>query len=115
MDGIFYKPVFSRGRKIEKYRTLFESMAQGAFWQAANGTLLDINSSALEMFGIPKDEFLSRTSLSPAWKVIAEDDSQMPASQHPSMVALKTGKPVYDSIVKVYNPKENEWKGGDIR
>jgi PAS domain S-box-containing protein len=94
----------------EKFKGLFEGMVQGAFWQAADGTLLDVNQSALDVFGLTKDEFLGRTSMSPQWKVTKEDGVELSGSTHPSMVALKTGKPVKDFVAKVYNPKMGSFK-----
>lgn len=88
----------------EKYRTLFTHMEQGVFYQKANGELFDVNDKALEMFGLSREEFLSRTSSGADWNVIAEDGTPVPGDRHPSMIALKTGKPVYDKTVGVYNP-----------
>ncbi|WP_316368972.1 diguanylate cyclase [Candidatus Thiodiazotropha sp. CDECU1] len=88
-----------------KFRTLFENMAQGAFYQRADGVLLDINRAGLELFGITRDQFLGRTSMDPQWKVIREDGSEIPGEQHPSMQALRTGKPVKGTILGVFNPQ----------
>jgi PAS domain S-box-containing protein len=93
----------------EKYRALFENMAQGAFYQRADGKLIDVNPAALEMFGLSRNQFLKRTSLSPQWRVIREDGSKLPAKEHPSMTTLKTGKPVRNVILAVYNPVHKEY------
>jgi PAS domain S-box-containing protein len=97
----------------QKYRTLFESMAQGVFYQRNDGVLIDVNPAALEMFGMTRDQFLGRTSLDPCWKVIHEDGSDFPGGQHPSMVALKTGKKVRNVVAGVYNPDKEDyvWMG----
>jgi PAS domain S-box-containing protein len=87
------------------YLALFESMTQGAFLQRADGTLVDINAAALRLFGLSRDEFLKRTSLSLAWDVIHEDGSNWPGQDHPSMQALRTGKPVTGLVAGVLNPK----------
>ncbi|MFZ1377093.1 MAG: PAS domain S-box protein [Geothrix sp.] len=87
------------------YRTLFESMAQGAFRQRADGSLLDVNLAALELFGLSRDEFLGRTSLSPAWDVISEAGEPFTAEDHPSMKALRTGKPVLGQVLGVTNQR----------
>ena len=77
-----------------QYKTLFDGMAQGAFTQLADGALVDVNPAALEMFGLDRDQFFGRTSLSPGWKVINEDGTDLLPAQHPSMVALRTGLPI---------------------
>jgi PAS domain S-box-containing protein len=92
-----------------KYRTLFESMRQGVFYQLADGTLVDVNPSALKMFGLSREELLGRTSYSPAWDVIREDGSPLPAEEHPSMLALTRGVAVKNVILAVRNPKINRY------
>ena len=87
----------------EKFRTLYESMAHGVFYQRADGTLEDINPAGLEMFGITRDQFLGRSSYHPEWKVVDERYNQLDPEQHPSMVALRTGQEV-TKVVGVYNP-----------
>ena len=92
-----------------QYQTLFNSMAQGVFSQLADGSLVDVNPAALEMFGLDRDQFFGRTSFSPGWKVTNEDGSDLLPEQHPSMVALRTGLPVRNTIVGVYNPKNESF------
>lgn len=41
----------------KKFRTLFENMAQGVFFQNTDGKLVDFNQNALNMFGLTKDQF----------------------------------------------------------
>jgi PAS domain S-box-containing protein len=91
-----------------KYRILFEQMTQGAFRQRADGSLIDVNPAALRMFGLTRDEFLGRTSETPAWDVVREDGSPIPGPEHPSMVALNTGKPVSGVIAGVLQKKTQE-------
>lgn len=93
----------------EKFRTLFENMAQGAFYQQADGALIEANQSALEMFGVTEEQFLGRDSFDPAWKVISEDGFAPAPDKHPSMVALKTGKPVRNKVAAVFNPMKNSY------
>ncbi len=93
----------------KKYHTLFEHMAQGVFYQRADGTIFDVNPAALEMFGLREEQTLGRTSDSAEWKVIREDGSEIPSNQHPSMKALRTGKPIYNEIVGVFNPTKNDY------
>jgi PAS domain S-box-containing protein len=93
-----------------KFRTLFENMAQGAFYQRADGILTDVNPAALEIFGLTRNQFLEKTSCDPHWTMLGEDGSVLPPEQHPSMVALKTGKPVKDLVVAIYNGRTDSHK-----
>ncbi|MCE1203697.1 MAG: PAS domain S-box protein [Holophagaceae bacterium] len=87
------------------YRTLFESMAHGAFRQRADGSLIDVNEAALQLFGLSRNEFLGRTSMTPSWDVVREDGLPFPGEDHPSMKALRTGKPVLGEVLGVANPR----------
>ena len=93
----------------EKYKTLFNGMMQGAFFQGPDGSLLDVNPKALEIFGLTRKAFLHRNSHSPSWQVIREDGSCMTSHEHPSTVALKTGLPVLDVTVGVFNPRKKTY------
>ncbi len=90
-------------QKEEKYRTLFESMRQGVFYQRADGVLVDVNPSALEMFGLTREEFLGGTSYAPSWDVMREDGSPFLPEEHPSMLALATGMLVENVTLAVRN------------
>lgn len=93
----------------KKFRQLFENMAQGVFYQNKDGSLIDINPAALKMFGLTQEQFNSRDSYNPEWKVICEDGTVIPPEDHPSMVALRTGKPVIDNLLGIYNPSKKEY------
>ncbi|SLM30049.1 putative Histidine kinase [Desulfamplus magnetovallimortis] len=93
----------------KKYRGLFETMAQGVFYQGADGVLIDSNPAFHEMFGLTRDQFLGKSSIDPKWKMIYEDGSLIPQAEFPSTVALRTGKPVKDVIAGVYNPLKEEY------
>ncbi len=93
----------------EKYRMLFKNMAQGVFYQSADGKVVDFNQNALDMFGLNEDQFLGRTSFDPEWKVIHEDGSNFPGDQHPSMVALRTGKPVLNVTAGIFNTHRQDF------
>jgi len=94
----------------QKYRTLFENMSQGVFYQMADGAISDANEAALEMFGLTRDQFLGRTSFDPQWKITDEQGATLAPQQHPSMVALTSGKPCYNTTVAVYNPSQNHYR-----
>ncbi len=97
------------GQNEAKYRTLFESMAQGVFYQRADGALIDVNPAALEMFGLEREQFLGTTSYNPQWDVIREDGSLLMPELHPSMVALESGEPVRGVVLGVYNPRREDY------
>jgi PAS domain S-box-containing protein len=93
----------------EKHRTLFETMAQGAVYQNAEGHIISANPSAERLLGLRLAEMLGRTSMDPRWKAIHEDGSDFPGDTHPAMIALKTGKEILHVVMGVFHPGANEY------
>lgn len=88
----------------DKYKRLFETMAIGVVFQEADGKISSANPAAERILGISLEQMQGKTSIDPAWKTIREDGSTISGMEHPSMVALTTGAPVFDFIMGVYNP-----------
>jgi diguanylate cyclase (GGDEF)-like protein/PAS domain S-box-containing protein len=95
----------------KKYRQLYETMAQGVIYQAADGRIISANPVAEKILGITLDQMLGMSSFDPGWGTIREDGSELPGSDHPSMIALRTGKPYGPVILGVYQPmlKDHVW------
>lgn len=93
----------------EKYRVLFEDIAQGVFYRRADGVITDCNPATLEILGLNQEQVLGKTAESDSWQVIREDGSPLPDDQRPSMVALRTGKPVRNFVAGFFNPVKGEY------
>jgi len=91
-----------------KYRRLYETMAQGVVYQAADGKILSANPAAERILGLTLDQLMSRSSQDPGWKTIHEDGSELPGSEHPAMIALRTGKPYGPVVLGVFQPQLND-------
>ena len=89
----------------ERHRNLFESMMQGVVDQEASGRIIAANPSAEHILGLTVDQMMGITSMDPRWKSIREDFSEFPGNEHPSMVALSTGKPITGVVMGVFHPK----------
>jgi len=89
----------------EKYRILFQTMAQGVVYQSADGKIISANPAAERILGLTLDQMQGRTSIDPRWRAIHEDGSDFPGQTHPAMVALQTGREVRDVVMGVYNPR----------
>ncbi|MDD5495045.1 MAG: PAS domain S-box protein, partial [Dehalococcoidia bacterium] len=92
----------------EQFRLLFETMAQGVVYQDADGKIISANPAALRILGLTQDQIMGRTSYDPHWKAMHEDGSDFPGETHPSMVALKTGKPVKDVVMGIFDPMDSQ-------
>jgi PAS domain S-box-containing protein/putative nucleotidyltransferase with HDIG domain len=93
----------------ERHRALFETMEQGVVYQDASGKITAANPAAERILGLSLSQMQGRTSMHPGWKSIHEDGTDFPGEEHPSMVALRTGKPVKDVTMGVYNPIAEEY------
>lgn len=93
----------------EEFRRLFETMSQGVVYQDADGRIVSANPAAQAMLGLTLAELTQRTSLAPEWKTIREDGSILPGTEHPSMIALRTGAPYGPYTLAVYNEKIKDY------
>ncbi|MFZ3382684.1 MAG: PAS domain S-box protein [Candidatus Methanoperedens sp.] len=89
----------------EKYRTLYETMAQGVIYHDESGKIISANPAAQKILGLSPGHLIGRTSIDPMWKAIHEDGSDFPAQKHPAMVTLATRKEVRDVIMGIFNPE----------
>lgn len=93
----------------ERLRVLFENMVQGVFYQQSDGKVTDCNPAALDIFGLTRDELLHKTPEDSHWRVISDDGSELHGENHPSMQALRSGKPINNFIAGIYNPKKEDY------
>ena len=93
-----------------KHRLLFETMEQGVVYQEADGKVISANPAAERILGLSFGQLIGRTSVDPRWKAIHEDGSVFPGDTHPSMVSLRTGKPVKGMVMGVFIPEVDEYR-----
>ncbi|MFN8091436.1 MAG: PAS domain S-box protein [Vicinamibacteria bacterium] len=89
----------------EHFRSLFERTSQGIVYQAADGAIVDANPAAERILGLTRDEILGRTSVDPLWRAVRDDGSDFPGTEHPAMVALRTGRRVDDVLMGIEDPR----------
>jgi diguanylate cyclase (GGDEF)-like protein/PAS domain S-box-containing protein len=88
----------------ETYRTLFETVSLGVVYQDKAGRIISANPAAERILGLSLDQMQGRTSLDPRWGAIHEDGTPFLGESHPSMVAMQTGKPVFDVVMGINQP-----------
>ncbi|MHB9154567.1 MAG: sensor domain-containing diguanylate cyclase, partial [Endomicrobiales bacterium] len=85
-------------RSEEEYRVLFETMLQGVLYQDGEGKIISSNPAARKILGLApggmKAEHCSR-------KAVHMDGSPLRDDEHPSMVALRTGKEVKGMVMGI--------------
>ncbi|MBP7737366.1 MAG: PAS domain S-box protein [Spirochaetes bacterium] len=98
-------------RSEKRFRNLFETMAQGVVYQAPDGSIVAANPAAERILGLSPEELRGRAFLDGRWHAIGDDGSDFPDEEHPSMVALRTGREVRDTVMGICHPitKEQRW------
>lgn len=92
------------------YRSLFESMGEGAVFQAPDGQIIAVNRAAELIEGRTAAQMMGLTSDSSEWHAIKEDGSPFPGDEHPSMVTLRTGAPQANVVMGIMRPSgERRW------
>ena len=92
----------------ERLRLLHDTMRQGVIYQDASGVPISANPAALRILGITPDMLVGATSVTRQRHCIREDGTPFPADEHPSLVALRTGREVRDVMMGIYNPAEDQ-------
>ena len=60
--------------------------------------------------GLTIDQFQGRSSIDPRWNTIREDGTDWPSEEHPINDVFRTGKPVTDEVMGVFNPQEGQYR-----
>ena len=92
-----------------KYRTLFENLSQGIFYQDADGKIVDANQAALKILGLTRNQLLGKDSYDKRWKLINEKYEILPPEEHPSIVALRSGKSQLNQTIGIFIPETDTY------
>ena len=93
----------------EKFRRLFETMTPGVVYHSADGTIISANPAAEKIMGISVDQMSVKTSMDPRRKMVDEEGKEVPGSEQPAMIALKSGEKVGPVDRAVFIPERNEY------
>jgi len=94
----------------ERVRLLHETMLQGVVFQDAGGMITSMNPAAERILGKRPGEFLGSSSIGEERCTLREDGTPFPGLEHPAMVSLRTGEPVADVRMRVFNPRESRYR-----
>ncbi len=79
-----------------KYKVILESIPLGITISDKNGNIVETNSMAEHLLGLPKKEQTGRKIDGREWHIIRPDGSPMPADEYASVRALKENRLVSD-------------------
>jgi len=88
----------SAAQNEARLRSIYQAVHAGIFLQGASGEILHANQVACEIFGMSPQNIIGKTSADPIWHMVDEGGNKIPGDHHPSMITLKTGKPIDNAI-----------------
>ncbi|MBM9538427.1 PAS domain S-box protein [Desulfobulbus alkaliphilus] len=93
----------------QKHRRLFENMLQGVLYQDTDGKIISANPAAESILGLSLEQMREKTSMASCWKMIKEDGTEVPDTDHPAMAALRTGETVGPVVRGVFHQEKNTY------
>ena len=87
-----------------RYRTVLASSPDGIALQNADLTIAAWNEAAERITGLTKTQLAGLEPRPVGWQAIREDGSHFPMSEHPSLVALRSGEPQSDCLMGIRHP-----------
>lgn len=93
----------------QRYRLLFSSMTQGVVVHDGTGAIIDCNASAESILGMTRESILGRASSDQVWRAVREDGTPFPGTEHPAMVALRTGKACVGVVMGLAMSAATRW------
>lgn len=88
----------------ERLALILETMAEGVCILDVAGNVTYANPMAQTILGVQKHELLSRLYNDSKWKNLRLDGTVLPREEHPMMIMLRTGLPVYDQEIGIQPP-----------
>jgi two-component system cell cycle sensor histidine kinase/response regulator CckA len=88
--------------------TLFATITLGVVFQSADGRVTAANPAAERILGLPLERMQGQDPAEPPWRAVREDGADLPKEQHPSLLALRTGREVRDVVLGVHTPAREE-------
>lgn len=90
---------------LERYRGLYSAMPGGVLVRDRQERITEANEVALRLLGITREQMERDPAADYGNPVLREDGSPMPTQELPSVVALRTGRPLHSVVVGVDDPE----------
>ncbi|MCK5145314.1 PAS domain S-box protein [bacterium] len=94
----------------ERYRGLFETMAQGVVYYNKTGRIIASNPAAEVILGRHLTQMVGLSVLDSCWDIITEDGTSISKTQHPVIKALNLQLPQQDVVLGLLTPEyKRKW------
>jgi PAS domain S-box-containing protein len=84
-----------------RLRTVVETMAEGLVVQDRLGVIVEVNPTTCALLGRPPERLKGKTLSDLDCTFLREDGTPLPPSEHPTQLALRTGRPVRNLILGI--------------
>lgn len=91
-------------------QSALELIEEGVIFHRPDGQVSYGNPSALRILGVTMSQLTGKTAMDPWWKCIHPDGTDYPGEDHPAVISLRTGEPVRDAVMGVYNYSEDRYR-----
>jgi PAS domain S-box-containing protein len=81
-----------------------ETITAGVLVFGKDGYITYANKAACKILGLLRAGLVGQLSPCPGWEATREDGSPLPRAEHPAMIALATGAPVYGRVLGLRSP-----------
>ncbi|MDD5190032.1 MAG: PAS domain S-box protein, partial [Dehalococcoidales bacterium] len=93
-----------------RFRSLYENLPTGIVIHNADGEMVAANPAALKIVDVPQTQIRNTAAIDEFFTFFREDGTQYPAGEHPSIRALKTGRPVFDEVMGFYAQSDKDYR-----
>ena len=90
-----------------QYLSVIEVLSEGIAIILADGTVASLNESAARLVAAPRAHLVGQRLAELRWHAIREDGSSLPRSEHPALVTLRTGEPIRNFVLGLYQPDQS--------
>jgi PAS domain S-box-containing protein len=98
----------ARRESDARLRAVIETMAEGLVVQDTAGTIRESNPAAAAILEVSAEALQGHSLLDPPWRYFREDETPLPAEEHPAQVARRTGTPVRNVVLGIQRVQPGE-------
>jgi PAS domain S-box-containing protein len=93
----------------QRLHTVIDAAHEGIILQARDGAVLTFNKAAGAVFGVEESDVIGESALGRDWQTIREDGTPWTPDEHPTMLAMKSGRPSLGNQMGVVRDGGTRW------
>jgi diguanylate cyclase (GGDEF)-like protein/PAS domain S-box-containing protein len=93
----------------EHQRILLENISEGIIYQTADGAIISANQAAKSILGLSFDKIHGTASMDNFRRIIKEDGTEVSETEHPTMIALRTGRQAGPVVRGIFHNSKNTY------